>query len=675
MNKLRVLSVLVVLALTLVAAGCGGGGGARSVAIDKDVVGITSTLNNFMAAARSGDQATLQSFLASPGESYLIVKDFGADINNPDDNQSYEFYVNPDLISQVSTDKAYVYTYYIQHSGDPLWLYFDMVREDGRWVIEEMLNKAPEAGGYVEPITPTPISPVAPTEFVASSFNPIRDDIIRIFSVEESSTGRSLPERLVTYYGPGSLESDTGITFHELYEDYSVPGDPDYEGFVPSGASSRNLAGRIAGSIIGRALKDRSTRLFSLRAQVSVPEPVVSAYYGFDSQGAFYLKLYESSGSSMIEFNNGLPLKLFEPSHPFGTKRVVNYSYTIDGTRYGSTITLDIGFLKTLVTPLNTYTAVPITIVDVDDDTTDGEKWTEYLAVGIGEVGFDNFETIDSTSPLDEERLLTRFNSDGSLNERNDPVITNTNTFLGQFNVGDPISPVQVTVTGGSGPYLFRWYVGGFGPESLMGVSLSPEGVLQGVAEGSGAGEEFEGKVEVIDRYNRHSTKTFSYESLVSGAGAVLASIDFAEGGDPSTLYDLYAGVNVNSDPADQTFVLRNDGEGPTLIFQTPPSGPFLPTEEVEVFPDVLVGTWQWNSNWSPAYPVGSSGNSYIIRVGDIAEFYMQNSTLTKYIYIKVQVVDVSALPPGDRRTGDLRLEVIDYDASSSDYFAVSIRK
>jgi len=512
MNKLRVLSVLVILAITLVAAGCGGGGGARSVEIDKDVVGITSTLNNFIAAARSGDKATLQSLLASPSESYLIVKDFGVDITDPDDNQSYEFYVNPDLIAQTSAEQAYVYAYYILHSGEPLWLYFNMVREEGRWVIEEMKEKAPEAGGYVQPIEPTPITPVTPSEFVVASYNPMDSNIDKIYAIENDA-GIVSSTRLITSYTEPWLDSETGITFAELIEMYEEPDGESYQGFVPSGlipnqTSLRNSLPRAISRSV--ASKLRSNR-FSLRGQLD--DPNVSVYYGYDSSGAMWIKLVDSV--SIVMFNNNMPIKLFEPSHPYGTTRTVNFPYEVDGFTYSSTITINIGFPTSFTTPLQTYTAVPVTFTDVDDETGEGAKWTEYLVPVIGEVGYDDYETITSATPIEKDRLLTRFNGDGSLNERNDPIITNTNTNLGTYNVGDPITAMQVNVSGGTAPYLFRWYLAGPTLYNLPGVTVSPTGLLQGVAQGSGAGDIFEGKLEVVDKYGRYSVKIFSYETLV----------------------------------------------------------------------------------------------------------------------------------------------------------------
>lgn len=501
-----------ILMVSLLALGCGGGG-ASSVPVEKDVVGITRTLNDFMAAARSNDQAKLQSLMAAPIEYYLMVKDFGPDITNPDDNQSYEFYVNSDLIDQPSSDLAHVYAYYMLHSGEPYWLYFKMMREDGRWVIEEMANQAPESGGYVEPIVPTPVTS---TEFVAASYNPLDNSIERIFATEDGSYN-ALPTRMVTSYG--SPYSENGITFYEVYETYVEPGDAMYEGFVPSVVSRRSLASSMVASVKHNL---RSSR-FSLRAQT---EPEIYVYYGLDSEGAFWMKMVEST-SSMV-FNDGAPVKLFEKSHPFGTKRTISYPYTVGGTAFAITITIDIGSpVANFATPLQTYTVVPLTFSSVDSEfPAEGDKWVEYHAAGIGEVGFDYFDTPTSASPSEIERLLTRFNSDGSINQRNDPIITNSSNYLGSYIAGQDITTTQVTASGGTAPLLFRWHDPGTGPEFLLeGIHLTSAGVISGYIAGNPpAGTGFSGNVEVVDKYGRRTYKPFTVDIETSTLGVVTFS-------------------------------------------------------------------------------------------------------------------------------------------------------
>lgn len=503
MNKLRVLSVLVLVSVTLFVAGCGGGG-ASSVPVEKDVAGITRTLGDFMAAARAGDQTKLQSLMASSSEYYLMVKDFGADINDPNDNQSYEFYVSPDLISQPSANVAYVYASYRLHSGKTLWLYFIMAREAGRWIIEEMASKAPTAGGHVEPTHSS-------TEFVVASYRPINSSIKRIFSVEDN-LGNASTTRVVSSYANEFTEGD--ITFYKIGELRVGPESPAYNG---AGSLNGNLISGIAESVKRNLC---SSRLGIRAATGDTTEG--EAYFGFDSQKALWFKI---SDTASIQFNSGQPVKLLEPSHPFGSKRVVNYSFVADGSNYSVTVTIDIGFpiITGFETPLKTYdSVVPLTITEVDDASSEVGKWIEYYAPGVGEVGYDELDS--NSTPTEKNRIMTRFNDDGSLNERNDPIITNTITSLGSYNPGDTITPMQVNVSGGKSPYQFRWYAAGGTPSSLYGVTLSSTGMLVGTASGSGAGETFSGKVEVVDKYGRSSNEAFTVTVAASGGGGIMVN-------------------------------------------------------------------------------------------------------------------------------------------------------
>jgi len=584
MKKIRLLSVLVILILTLIAAGCGGGGGARSVEIDKDVVGITSTLNNFIAAARSGDQAALQSLLASPGEYYLFVKDFGKDINDPNDNATYTFYVDQELINQPSSDLAHVYAYYIQYSGEPLWLYFRMVREDGRWVIEQMLNEAPKSGGYVQPVGP--VSPEIPSQFIIASYNPMDSNIDKIYAIEDNA-GRASATRLITSYTEPWLDSDTGIMFAELIEMYEEPDGASYQGFVPSGlipnqSSVRNSLPRAISRAVASNL--RSSR-FSLRGQLE--DPYLSVYYGFDSSGAMWLKLIDSS--STVIFNDNKPIKLFEPSHPYGTTRTITYLTDIDGMVFSSTITISIGFPTSFTTPLKTYTAVPVTFTDVDDETGEGSKWIEYLVPAVGEVGYDDYETVTSTAPIERDLLLTRFNGDGSLNERNDPIITNTDTDLGSYAYGESILSKQVTVTGGTAPLVIQWYDAGLGPEMLLeGIGISPIGVISGYIAGTPALGTYSSRVMVKDKYGRYSAKYFTI--TVEDGGVTGAAVSFSPSVAAelpiSTSYEYTVLVNGVSVPYNSyTFSISPD---PSTFSSTASVGVYPTTSRDDTSPAML---------------------------------------------------------------------------------------
>jgi len=397
-----------------------------------------------------------------------------------------------------------------------------MVREDGRWVIEQMLNEAPKSGGYVQPVEP--VSPEIPSQFIIASYNPMDSSIDKIYALEDG-TGRVQTTRLITSYTEPWLDSETGINFAEVVEMFEEPDGASYQGLVPadlipSSPSVRpNLPSSIAKTV---ASKLRGSR-FSLRGQLE--DPYISVYYGFDSSGAMWLKFVDSN--SMAVFNDNKPIKLFEPSHAYGTTRTVAFPYVVDGMTFNSTITINIGFPTTFETPLKTYTAVPVTFTDVDDETGEGSKWIEYLVPAVGEVGYDDFETVTSTTPIEKDRLLTRFNGDGSLNERNDPIITNTDTDLGSYAYNESILSKQVTVTGGTAPLVIQWYDAGLGPEMLLeGIGISPIGVISGYIAGTPALGTYSSRVMVKDKYGRYSAKYFTI--TVEDGGVTGAAVSFS---------------------------------------------------------------------------------------------------------------------------------------------------
>lgn len=148
------------------------------------------------------------------------------------------------------------------------------------------------------------------------------------------------------------------------------------------------------------------------------------------------------------------------------------------------------------------------------------------------------------------------------------------------------------------------------------------------------------------------STHTTNPPTYTSG------SIIFAEGGDPAVAYDLYAGIDVNSSTGE--FTLRNDGQGPTLIFQTPPSGPFSPTDEIEIFPDVTVGTWNWYPSVPSGYTISSSGNGIIVNIGTTVNCSLRHST-GMAVTFSARVDAANSTLAADRRTGDLILYIANF--------------
>lgn len=139
MTKTRLMAFLV-LSVTLICGCMGGGGGGGTPVFEKDVAGITATLNRFAESLRAGDPTSSGVFAQTTGTSettkILYVKDFGADLNNPNDNQTWEFRVNPADITQPAPDTAIVKASKVMSTGNTLWLIFSMLKEEGQWKIQ-----------------------------------------------------------------------------------------------------------------------------------------------------------------------------------------------------------------------------------------------------------------------------------------------------------------------------------------------------------------------------------------------------------------------------------------------------------------------------------------------------------------------------------------------------------
>ena len=139
MTKTRLMALLV-LSVTLICGCMGGGGGGGTPAFEKDVAGITATLNRFAEALRTSDPASSGIFAQSTGTSeaakILYVKDFGDDLSNPEDDYTWEFMVNPADITQPSPDTAIVKASKVMSTGNALWLIFSMLKEEGEWKIQ-----------------------------------------------------------------------------------------------------------------------------------------------------------------------------------------------------------------------------------------------------------------------------------------------------------------------------------------------------------------------------------------------------------------------------------------------------------------------------------------------------------------------------------------------------------
>lgn len=509
MSFIRSAVLFIVLSSALILIGCAGGGGSAAP-VQKDVTGINATLNGFMSSVVAKDPSAAAKFLAaetshSPesagsGVKTLLVYDFGADINNAKDNNHYSFSVSDKDIIQPTDFFATVKAYYQLKSGQPLWVTFSLIKENGVWTIET--------------IAVSGSSPSSSSGFVASTYFPVTPGAKYTYapyydgSIQSS---RSIKEFLTT-----PLVKD-GMNFYEQKSSYV------------SGATS---------------LRGSSMPVFSSQM-----------YYSMQECG---LWVYSES------FNDGVPFKLFEATHSFGSNSSLTYTHK---DYMGNTITyqnqVTFGFPKDFPTPAGSFAAVPVTFLTTvsGQSGSSTSKSILWFAPGVGQVGIDGFSQPTDAEPYYSEKLV----------ESSIPAVTT------------PTTP---------------------------------------------------------------------------------SSIAFAEGGDPNTVYDLYAGINV--DPVARSYTLRNDGEGPTLIFQTPPSGPFNPSDEIEIFPDTLVGLWNWYPSLPTGHSVSSSGNGIIVSIGTSVSCTLRHSG-GAIVSFTAQVVAENNKSAIDRRTGDLSLHISNFSFSSGD--------
>jgi hypothetical protein len=64
---------------------------------------------------------------------------------------------------------------------------------------------------------------------------------------------------------------------------------------------------------------------------------------------------------------------------------------------------------------------------------------------------------------------------------------------------------------------------------------------------------------------------------------------------------------------------------------------------------------------------MGNDGYSYILSVGTIYDLYLENNAGTKFVRIRIQVVNVNNKLPVDRGENDLRLDVLSYTEGPND--------
>jgi hypothetical protein len=489
MNKIRIFSVLLICALTFIMVGCGGGGGGSSTPVEKDVAGITGTLNGLLAAIKSGDQAAVTRIFpataGSPSSSVytLIVKDLGDNIADKSDDKPYEFYIYEQDIVQPSENVAFVKAAYPLSGGGHLVIKFSLIRESGLWVISDM-----------EPSSTEPSDDSTHEQMVAQTYFPLQYGMTKIFSIETPGDGGSvLDDRTMSSVSSGEVYN--GITFYEMTDDTIASDYPGFDG-VPVSPNLKAATQKTA----KRSL--RKTR----RASLPVFDDASSIYFGFDASGALWCK--------SPDIGDGVPFLFFEANSAFGSSRTINLSWLDPNQQpVSGTMSLLVGSPIVFATPLRSYSGVvPITFILTVPwmGSTLQSKEVIYLAPGVGIIGSDIYDSAADTEPAEIERMITRFSSDLTLNERNDPMITSASD-LGTYARGETVNTVDLAATGGTAPYIYSLYVSGSTPDFfLSGVSLSSSGRISGYVAGNPADGPYYTNVVVTDKYGRHTYKSFS---------------------------------------------------------------------------------------------------------------------------------------------------------------------
>lgn len=172
----------ILLAYALMLVGCGGGGSqSAGVSLD-DKAGIAGTLGGFLQSLRSGEPSAFMSPTLKSSESVsrgvqtLKIWDFGADINNTEDNVSHDFTIPEDGINQISGDYARAYAVK-NFNGRNFRVDFELIKTEGQWFIETIkFSSDGPASSFVNAASLLPLqkgnywrSVIVPADYSSSS--------------------------------------------------------------------------------------------------------------------------------------------------------------------------------------------------------------------------------------------------------------------------------------------------------------------------------------------------------------------------------------------------------------------------------------------------------------------------------------------------------------------------
>ncbi len=470
-KRQHVLSVFLMSCVLML--GCMGGGGQSAAPVAKDVSGINATIRGFMQSVNNKDSGSAFNYLAgnlaptelitgpssethhhSSAVHTLMVYDFGADINNPDDNHSYNFTVNESDIIQPTSSLAQVKAYYKLSNGQPLWLSFVLVKENGVWLIEGItMGDAHSSSG--------------PTHFTTATYFPVIPGTVHKFA---------------NFYGNDLTSEISQVTFAQS----------------PATVEGSNYYELIASST--------QRPYTSLRASGGMPF--------LDPSGANMFYANQETGLWVYgaTVNNDKPFKMLETYHDFNSEHSFLISWLdVSSQSVTGTCTIQIGAPTIFETGLQSYSAVPLTYMltysGYSGEVT--QKWRLWLAPNVGIVGTDEFSQTTDTMPILSERIIER--KVNSAVSKNEPLIT-TGT-LADVVVGSQMTPVTFAASGGVRPY--KWLLDSSTLPSSEYSFASATGVLSGTPQTAGS---YSFEIKVKDKYGRVSSKTFSLKAVTQSS-------------------------------------------------------------------------------------------------------------------------------------------------------------
>jgi len=390
MKKIRFLAFCVFVSIFAM-CGCMGGGGSGSVAFEKDVAGITATLDRFAAAVQAKDSSYAGLFAQTVDveqtTKILYVQDFGQNINDPSDNESWEFMVNPADINQVAPDAAIVRASKVMSNGTTLWLVFTMVQDQGVWFIEAI--DLEESGAVA---------------FNSANYFPIVPGSSMVYYVSDPEN----PE-YKSFYSTTISDTETyqanGIVFYKYTNTYGMP-------------------------------VNKRAQLFDGN----------DTYLGRNGIGEIWA--YSPS------VNEGQPYRIMRAAYAPGETDTITeytgYETIITTNTVGTQTKLLTTPLRTFsVTPV--YQASTYSYPGETPTESSTEKSVLYFADGIGVVGIERYGFTYTTPQVVE--LLFERSVNGKV-DSNNPVVASVSDSQSVI-IGQTITVVQFSATGGTSPYTW----------------------------------------------------------------------------------------------------------------------------------------------------------------------------------------------------------------------------